>query len=242
MKAAWKIVAWALGLWAAAQLAGWVFARNATAVVAVQAALAEWGAGRVGIAWSDPLAPLPTWGAVGGRAGRGAALGAVAAVLVVGLGLTTHAAAMAAASPALAPIAVGLVVVALTAVRDELLLRGFVLRAVRDLLPAWGALVVCGAAAAAARFGADGVATLAMAVEALRGAALGAIWLRDRGTWMAWGANAAWMWTLGSLARGGLIDVRFAVDPSAGVPTLAVLAVGCGAAALWALRRPPARD
>jgi hypothetical protein len=115
-----------------------------------------------------------------------------------------------------------------------------VLRATRDLLPAWAAILVCGGAAAAARFGAEGAVTLAMASEALRGAALGALWLRDRGAWMAWGANTAWTWTLYSL--GGVVDVRFVGDPRAGVAAVAVLAVACVAAAFWALRRPPARD
>ena len=46
---------------ARSQFAATVFARNATATVAVQAALAEWGAGRMAIAWSDPLAPIPSW-------------------------------------------------------------------------------------------------------------------------------------------------------------------------------------
>ena len=232
-----KVVGWGLVFWGAAQLATAVFAGNATALVAVQAALAEWGAGRVGLAWSDPLAPVPTWRDLARRAGKGAALGGGAAALVVLAALALHAATLAAPSPAAGPLAVGLVIALLTAVRDELFLRGLVLRATAALLPSGLALAACGAAAAAARWGADGVLGLAVAVEAVRGVAMGAIWMRDRGAWMAVGASAAWTWALGSLVRGGLLDVRFATEGDAGLPALLVLAVGAVAASAWALAR-----
>jgi hypothetical protein len=122
-------------------------------------------------------------------------------------------------------LAVGLFASALAAVRDELVLRGFVLRATRGLLPTWVCLVVCGAAAAAARFGVEGGSLVALAAEALRGIALGALWTRDRGAWMAFGANASWMWTLGSLTHGGLLDVRFVVAPDATPAALGVLTI-----------------
>jgi len=232
-----KVVAWGLVFWGAAQFAVAVFARNATALVAVQAVLAEWGAGRIGIAWSDPLAPMPSWKDLGRRAGKGAGLGAAAAVAVVVVAMATRGAARTAGVPGGGLLAVGLVIALLGAVRDELLLRGVVLRATRGLLPAWAALLACGGAAAAARFGIEGTLGMALAVEALRGMVLGAIWVRDRGAWMAVGANAAWTWTLGSVMRGGLVDVRFATEPDAGIPALAVLAAATVAAVL-ATRRP----
>jgi hypothetical protein len=179
---------------------------------------------------------MPTWKSLGRRAGAGAAIGAAGAVLVVAVAMATGGAAMARSQPAMGLLAVGLVKVALLAVRDELMLRGIVLRATRALLPAWAALLVCGAAAAAARFGAEGAVGLFLVVEALRGIVLAALWLRDRGAWMAVAANAAWMWGLGSIVRGGLVDVRFAAEPDAGVPALVVLAAAVGAAAFWSLR------
>ncbi len=234
-----KVVAWGLVFWAAVELASTLFQNNETAAVAVQAALAEWGAGRMAIAWSDPLAPPQKWAAIGRRAGRGAALGAVAAALVVAVARATRGASATWAAPAASAVVVGLIVSALSAVRDELLLRGVVLRATRGLLPTWTALVACGAAAAAARFGAGDASAIAVAAEGARGVALGALWTRDRGAWMAVAANTAWTWCLGSLARGGVLDVRFAVPPEAGLPALAVLGAAAAAALFWTLRRPP---
>jgi hypothetical protein len=82
---------------------------------------------------------------------------------------------------------------------------------------------------------------LVLAVEALRGVALGAVWMRDRGAWMACAANAAWALTLGPVAHGGLLDVRFAVEPEAGIPALVVVALAAIAASLWALAAPRPR-
>jgi hypothetical protein len=204
-----KVVGWGLVLWAGVQLAATIFSRNATAAVAVQAALAEWGAGRLAIPWSDPSAPVPSWKAIGARAGRGAALGVLAAALVVGVALLAHAASFVKSPPSVGLLVVGLVVSLLGAVRDELLLRGLVLRVTRGMLPTWTALLVCGAAAAAARFGVEGAMGLVLAGEAIKGAVLGAVWVKDRGAWMAVAANTVWTWTIGSVVGGGLLDVRF---------------------------------
>lgn len=231
-----RVVGWGLVFWGAAQLAGAVFSNNATAVVAVQAALAEWGAGRVGLTWSDPLAAIPSGKAIARRAGLGAAMGAGAAALVVVLALATKNAVTATASPALGSLAVGLVVSVLASVRDELFFRGLVLRATRGLLPAWASLAACGVAAAAARFGAEGTLDLSVVVEGLRGVALGGVWIRDRGAWMAVGASAAWSWSLQSVVHGGLLDVRFATEADGGIPGLAVLGAAAVAAVVIAVR------
>lgn len=209
MREAAKVVGWGLVLWAGVQLAALIFTRNATAAVAVQAALAEWGAGRLAIAWSDPNTPAPPWSAIGARAGRGGAIGAAAAALVVGIALLAHHATRASSPPSLGLLAVGFIVSVLAAVRDELLLRGVVLRATHGLLPTWAALLVCGAAAAAARFGVEGAVGLVLAGEAIKGIVLGGLWVRDRGAWMAVAANTAWTWTMGSVVGGGLLDIRF---------------------------------
>jgi len=154
----------------------------------------------------------------------------------------TRAAVVAPGEPAIGALLVGLFVAALGAVRDELLLRGVVLRATR-LLPVGGTLVACGLAAAAARLGTDGAITLALVPEALRGAALGAIWVRDRGAWMACAANAAWIWTMGPVLGGNLLDVRFTGEATTGPASIVVLAVASLLAALWATGRwPGSRD
>jgi hypothetical protein len=232
-----RVAGWGLVFWGAVQVASTVFARNATAALAVQAALAEWGAGRMAIAWSDPLAPLPTWRQVGARAGRGAALGGAAAGLVVVAGLVTGAGTFAERSLGLGLLGVGLVSSLLSAVRDELLLRGVVLRAIRGLLPWWAAVLACGGGAAAARFGLEGVVGLGLLVEGLRGVALGALWVRDRGAWMAIAANAAWSWILGSVVRGGLVDIRFTVEGDVGLGAAVVMLAAAAGATLWATRR-----
>jgi hypothetical protein len=231
-----KTAAWGLVFWATVQTAGALFQQNATARVAVQAALAEWGAGRMGIAWSDRRAPdgarrTPA------RLGLGALLGGVAAALVVMLALATKVAVRQPGAPAVGALVIGLLIAGLAAVRDELLLRGVVLGATRGLLPGWAALASCGAAAAAARFGAFGAESgPVLAVEALRGVALASLWMRDRGAWMACAANACWTWALDSVVRGGLISVRFVVEPNASVPALAVLSLAASGASAWALR------
>jgi hypothetical protein len=215
-----------LVFWAAAQLAGLLLERRWAALAIVQAALAEWGAGRVGITWSDPLAPLPSTRAVAKRAVRGAALGMAAATAAVISALATHTASMVPSMPSAGLLAVGLFAASLSAVRDELLLRGVVLRTTRGLLPTWAALLACGAAAAAARVGVeDGLTPVVIVGVALRGIALAGIWVRDRGVWAAWAANTAWIWTFDSLAHGGLVDVTLGAPPDGAPTSIAVLTI-----------------
>jgi hypothetical protein len=228
-----RVVGWGLVFWGGALVAANLVARNATAAVAIQAALAEWGAGRMTIAWSDPMAPLPTWRQIGARAGRGAALGAVLSVAVVAIAVVTHAATFASRTFSAGLLGVGLVVALLGAVRDELLLRGVALRATRGLLPWWASLIVCGAVAAGARWGLGEAIGLGLVAEALRGVALAALWTRDRGAWMPIAANAAWTWVFGAVVRGGLVDVRAASEVDTGVAATIVLAIAAVAAAAW---------
>jgi MYXO-CTERM domain-containing protein len=227
-----RVAGTGLVFWAAAQLAALLLERRSAALALVQAALAEWGAGRVGITWSDPLAPSPTSGAIAKRVARGVALGSAVAAAAIVVALATHAASMVPSRPSAGLLAVGLFASALVAVRDELLLRGIVLRTTRGLLPTWAALLACGAAAAAARIGVDDAVTPAVAVgAAARGIALAGLWVNDRGVWTAWAANTAWMWTFDSLAHGGLVDVSFTAQPDSAPSTIAILA----AAAIVAL-------
>jgi hypothetical protein len=231
-----KVVAWGLVFWGGVQLAALTFERNALAMVAVQAGLAEWGAARMGIAWSPVPSQAKENASPARRAMIGAALGVSVAACCV-LVSTLLGTARFAGIPGPGVLAIGLVVAALTAVRDELLLRGVVVRATR-LLPAAATLVVCGLAAAAARLGSDGRFTTALIPEALRGVALGAIWVRDRGAWMACAANAGWSWATGvsgsDLLEGG--------PSTEGMATMGVLALAAFAASVWALRPRTARQ
>jgi hypothetical protein len=242
LEGAAKVAGWGMVFWAGAQIAATVFSRNATATVAVQAALAEWGAGWMAISWSDPLAPIPGWPEIRRRAGTGLALGLGAAGLGVGCALATGAAVVAERSFGGGLLAIGLLVAVLSAVRDELLLRGVALKVTRGLLPGWASLLACGACAAAARFGVEGTLGLGLAIEGLRGVALGALWVRDRGAWMAIAANTGWIWMVSSVTHGGLVDVRFVgwmgqSESSAPLALVAAAAAAAIAAVLWARRR-----
>lgn len=228
-----KVVAWGLVFWAGVLFGGGMFERNALAAAAVQAGVAEWGAGRMAIPWSDPAKPAPAWGAVLRRVGIGAALGALAALLVVAVAFASRTVAVSPGRPGLEGLGLALFVAGLVAVRDELLLRGVVVRATR-LLPPAATLAACSLAAAAARLGIDGHPTSALLPEALRGAALGALWMIDRGAWMACGANAAWAWTLGAVLQGNLVDLRFANEAAV---SAGVLAAGAALGAAVALKK-----
>lgn len=226
---------WTLGAWAAMQIARLVLIHNTIATLAVQAALAEWTAGKLAIPWSDPLAPPPSMADVRRRLGAGAAWGAGAGALVVGVAAATRHASIEVATPAVLSLVLGLAPATLSAVRDELLLRGMVSKIGRSLVGPLGAIALSGAAAAAVKLGAGDVTAVGIAVEGLRGIALAFVWSRDRGAWMAVGANAASTWVLDSVTRGDLLDVRMgAGEPLASVSALFVAATAAAVAGWWA--------
>jgi hypothetical protein len=232
-----KVVVWGLVFWGGEILTSSALEKSALAMVAAQAGLAEWAAGRLAIPWSDRRGSASTWRSVGRRAALGASLGLACATTVVAASLAARAATVHAGDFAFASLLVGALVAVLGAVRDELLLRGVVVRATR-LLPIPATLVACGLAAAAARFGIEGRVTGALVPEALKGAALGALWLRDRGAWMACAANAAWTWALGPVVQGDLIDLRSAPGFGETAVTTMVLVAAAVAAGLQVLRSP----
>jgi hypothetical protein len=229
-----RATGWTLGAWAAMQVAGIVLTHSAIAALAVQAAIAEWAAGKLAVTWSDPLAPMPSAAAIRRRLGVGAAFGVAAAGLVIGLAVATRQASIEVASPALGSVLLGVLAPVLAAVRDELLLRGMVLKVGRALTGHLGAIALCGCAAAAVRAGGDHPTVLAIGAEGLRAVALAFVWTRDRGAWMALGANAVSTWVLDSVTRGDLLDVRMgAGDPASGVPAFVVVAAAAAYAAWW---------
>ncbi len=243
------IVGWGLAAFAAVQVAGQYLSHNHSGATAVQAVIAEFAAGKLAIAWSDPHAAVPTTVGIARRAGTGAAMGLGAAALVVAFALATRAASFAHNTPVVASAILGLILAGLVAMRDELLLRGLVLRALRPVAPPAVALFVCGLAGAAAEVGvltaAGGPQALVVqaAASGCTATAFAALWQRDRGAWLAWGAHTAWVWTTGPLLGGGLLDLRWAEGAWGGgdaglVGSLAglvgVAAVGL-AAAVWAL-------
>ena len=203
-----RIVAWGLATFASCELASVLLVRSRIANAAVAAAIAEWGAGRADVTWSDPDAAPPTVTTIAKRAARGFAWGAAAAVLVAAAAIAFRSAKVAPNRPDAAALATGLVVTLLAAVRDELLLRGVVLRLYGRLERRLDARLGCALAAAAATAAEPGVSLSHVAVAALGGFVLAAIWQHDRGAWMALAANAAWSWGTGTVVRGGLVDLR----------------------------------
>src|SRR5262249_49359218 len=134
---------------------GAFFGAQKLASAGIQAALAEWSTGTLGIAWSDPHAPAQSIGQTAKRALRGALAGIVAALLVIALAFATKAAHVAREGISVRALAIALLPAALLAVRDELFLRGLVLR-VLSTARREAQLVTCGLASIASALGAAG--------------------------------------------------------------------------------------
>lgn len=205
-----KPLASALALQAGILLIGAMLQRNAMGAAAVQAAAAEFGAGQFGVAWSDAREKAPAAKALALRALRGAAYALALAVVLVGLALLTRAASFhGAAEIGVLPLINGLIVSVLLGVRDELILRGMVLRALDGAVPRAVELVVCGLVAAAAAWGSkEGAPALETVTAGLLGVAFAALWTIDRGAWMAWGANATFHYVMTTLTHGAVFDIR----------------------------------
>ena len=235
-----RIVGWGLALFAGVQAIGMWLAKNHTGAVVAQLVLTEFGTGRLAIAWSDPLAPEPTTKVIARRAGLGLAIGASAAVVLLGAALALRRATIADVGLSISTLFVGAVVTAFAAARDELLLRGLVLRALGPRASMGLRLGVCAAAGVAYRFGTDASATpWGLAVSALLAVGFSALWIADRGAWLAWGANAAFSLVLGPLSQGAILDVRTAGAPLDAGPIALVVAAGFAA---FSVRRALARE
>jgi hypothetical protein len=207
-----KVIGWGLVLYGAVALVGAKLSATSVGSLAVQMVVAEWGAGRLAVAWSDPLRDPPKLAAVARRIGQGAAMGLFAASLVVLFALSTHALSAHPNNAEPSQVGIGLFTAALCAARDELLLRGIPLRAFRHACPTVGLLLVCGGAGAAAEYGvlaaAGDVHGVRVLVAGLLGVVFAALWIKDRGGWVAFGAHTAWTVATGGLIRGGLFDLR----------------------------------
>ncbi len=246
-RTAWKSAAqdtlrvsfWGLVVYLGVNVIALIFRQNATGALGAQFVLAEFGLGRLGVVWSDPHAPLPTTRDIVRRALVGSRYGATAAAALILVGLATHQIEREVGTPSLTTAGLGALIAAATAARDELILRGMPLRALaltRKNLGTPGealALVVVGLLTAASRWGA-GAHAMEISMSACAGVALGALWIRDGGAWMAWGANLAFTWISGALVRGGLIDLRAQGESGDIASTRSALAVSLVFAALGA--------
>jgi hypothetical protein len=241
---AWKVAAWGLATFGAARMAAVLIESASMAAAVASAVIAEWGAGRLGVAWSDPEADPPTSAAIAKRALVGAGIGAAVAAEAALFLSSTHAVALTRTSSGTSVAVVALVTAGLLAMRDELLLHGLVLRTMLGVPRVLPRMMACALTSAAAAFG-DGAGAKGVAVQGVLGLVFGALWVRDRGAWMAWGAHTAWLFTTGLLLSGGLFDAKVmagdwgggAAGPLAGsAAVVAVLPFALGAL-VWATRR-----
>ncbi|MDB4946263.1 MAG: hypothetical protein JWP97_5797 [Labilithrix sp.] len=236
---AWRVAAWGLAIYLGTRIAAVAFESAAMPAAVAQAVLTEWGVGRLGVSWSDPKAREPSASAIARRAGIGALIGGVVAVLLVGFLATTRAVVLDRVTPATSAVVVALVTARLYAMRDELLFHGVLLRALVSVDAPVAKVLACGLTSAAAAYGEVGVLDPApILVKGLLGLVFGALWVRDRGAWMAWGAHATFLFTSSALMQGGLFEAHVAagawgggaLGPLAGqAAVVALLPVGLGA-------------
>ncbi len=205
--AALKVGAWGLLVFAGTRVAGILFESSSLPSAVAQAVLAEWGCGRLGVAWSDPTAKIPTGRDIAKRAGLGAAVGVVMAGVCVAFLATTHAILLERAPIGPTELFVGLMASALYAMRDEVLLHGLAMRVLVTVEPAAPKVVACGITSAAAAW-AEGVSPQSVVVQGLFGMVMGALWVRDRGAWPAWAAHTAWLFGTNALMHGGFAQAR----------------------------------
>lgn len=206
-----RAAAWGLGLFAGVNVLGVALEATAMAAGVAQAVAAEWGAGRLGVTWSDPLAKTPEPTAIAKRAGLGALVGAVMAVVVTLALATTGAVLLERGHAAFAAIAISIFTAGLHAMRDELLLHGLTLRVLVGVRSPIVRTLACGVTSAAAALGDPSTSTpLAVVVQGLLGVVFGALWVRDRGAWPAWAAHTAWLAVTGALLGGGALEAHVA--------------------------------
>ncbi|MBX3187376.1 MAG: CPBP family intramembrane metalloprotease [Labilithrix sp.] len=246
-KDAQRVAFWGLALFGGARLLGVVLDALPLPSAVAQAVAAEWGAGRLGVAWSDPKEKAPTSREMAKRAGLGAAVGLVATGMVVAFLASTRAIVLHRVTLAVEPFAVALLTAGLYAMRDELLLHGIAMRALVSLDVPWLKALACGVTSAAAASGEPAAAPRAVVVTGLLGIVFGALWVRDRGAWAAWGAHTAWLFGTGALMQGGAFDAHVAMNAwgggnagplggDAAIVALLPLAVGAIAGTLRAKR------
>ncbi|MEO8874704.1 MAG: hypothetical protein ABI461_03875 [Polyangiaceae bacterium] len=233
VREAWRISALGLAAYAGVQLVAMIFTRNLIGANALQALVAEFSAGKLGVSWSDPEAPIPTMKAIAIRAGRGALVGAGLVLLAVAA-VVIHGGSVSHGRFTIAGALLGLLSAGMIAMRDELLLRGVMLRAFRHLLPLPILFLVLGLIGGASRMGDPDATWIEITSSAALAIAFAAAWIHDRGGWLAWGAHTAWIWVGSTLARGLVFDTKAV---GGGAIDTDVVAVGVLVVASLALAR-----
>lgn len=211
------VATWGIALYAGARGLALLLEAQAMAAGVGQALLAEWGASRLGVGWSDP-ATKPTSFDLLRRAATGFAVGLVTAALLLAV-LTLSRAVIVERVAGLEPslLAVGLVTAGLHAWRDELLLHGVTIRAVSGAgVGQLGQVIACGATSAGAALGQIGASPRTVFAAALLGIVFGALWARDRGAWQPVFAHTAFLFATSTLLSGGAVHMQLKDDAWAG--------------------------
>jgi hypothetical protein len=240
----WKIAGWGLAIYAGTRLASVLLEATSMAAAVAQAVVAEWGAGRLGVVWTESKEKEPPTGAsMAKRALAGAGIGAAMAGVVGAVLVLTRGVLLESVGSSVSIVALSLLSAALYAARDELVLHGILLRAIDSANPI-AKVAACGITSGAAALG-DGASPRAILVQTLLGLVAGAIWIRDRGAWPAWGANTGFRFTIDMLFAGGLYNAQVAstawggadAGPLGGTAAVLALAPFAAAAIAWTARR-----
>jgi uncharacterized protein len=233
---------WLVGIAAAVQIIDVFIGQSPLAAAVVGAVVVELATSRGGLLWSRPGSPRPASGPSGDRGvpssrsreaqpdkedadrgrralrglGLGAAVGFVAAVGTVLVALLIGSASIEAGTPSGA-LVWALIRVAAVAARDELLLRGWILRTAEraGLSPRTGVIFasLAGGASIALLPGAD-LPSVVLAVAL--GWVAATLWNRVGGAWAAIGVHMGWALFSGVGLRGGLADVTWVSGGSLG--------------------------
>ncbi|AKV03217.1 hypothetical protein AKJ09_09880 [Labilithrix luteola] len=238
-----RIAGWGVAINAAVRVVGMLLESRSLAASVAQAIVAEWGTGRLDVRWTAPDDMERTSGPlVARRIAIGAAFGAGAGAMVALFLVSTRAVVLERAPAQISMIATALLAAGLTSVRDELLLRGVVLRALAGTSSAVPKVIACGVIGAAAAIGEPGTALATVAVELILGLGFGALWIHDRGAWLAWGAHTSWLFVNALLLGGGMFEARVAATswgggnagPLGGMAAVLALLPVASVSILWA--------
>lgn len=214
----------------------------------LQAFLADYGLGRVGVrlrAPSDERPPLPL-------VGKGALVGFSLTLATTIVLLVTKSGHFEAGGVVVATLATGLLSAGALAMWHELFFRGLVLRLTERVPSLAFRVAATGLASFAATLAVPEARPLEAVVEGLLGALLGCLWLEHRGGMVAVGAHAGWFFASRALFRGGVFELAgsssalggYGAGPFAGAAAASVLALGLAVASVRlakaSARRPSA--
>lgn len=202
----------------------------------LQAFLADYGLGRVGVRLrnlDDERAPVP-------MVAKGAVVGFALTLGTTLLLLATKAGHFETGGIVVATLATGLLSAGALAMWHELFFRGLVLRLTERVPSLAFRVAATGLASFAATLAVPEARPLEALVEGLLGALLGCLWLEHRGGLVAVGAHAGWFFASRALFRGGIFELAgsssalggYGGGPFSGAAAAIVLSIGLVVAAV----------